>query len=262
MDNLPKKSLGQHWLVDEHALKEICDSANLSQTDTVLEIGPGQGALTKYLVKEVKQVIAVEFDLELAKNLKSRINSNNLTIINMDILKFDFSSLPTGYKLVANIPYYLTSHLFRGISESTNPPSSAVILVQKEVAERICAGPGQMSILSVSVQMYFEASLGLTVPASSFEPKPKVDSQVVKLHRLKKPLFESINQKQFFRIVKAGFSAKRKKLRSSLSGGLGIEKTQTEQLLSTAKIDPNLRAQNLSLQDWHKIYVAYAKIWN
>lgn len=262
MNEAPKKSLGQHWLVDDTALSSICQQANLTKNDTVLEIGPGQGALTKHLVQQVGLVIAVEFDDILAQSLKTRVKTDNLRVINQDILNFDFSSMPLGYKIVANIPYYLTSHLFRLITQSTNLPASAVILVQKEIAERICASQGQMSVLAVSIQVYFNASLGSIVPSSSFDPAPKVDSQVVILQKLPNSLVKNLDEKLFFRIVKAGFSAKRKKLRSSLSAGLGMEKLQAEQLLSMAEIDPNLRAQNLSLNDWHSLYHAYAKIWN
>ncbi len=257
---LPKKSLGQHWLADEQALKEICALADLNSKDVVLEIGPGQGALTKYLVRQAKQVIAVEFDSELAQLLPVRINATNLQVVNQDILKFDFSNLPPGYKIVANIPYYLTSHLFRILTQSTNSPLSAVILTQKEVAERICAGPGQMSVLSVSVQLYFKVRLGLVVPAAAFNPAPKVDSQVVLLNLRPAQLYENLNQKNFFRIVKAGFSNRRKKLRSSLSAGLAIDKTIADELLKIAGIDGNLRAQNLDLPDWHKLYKAYGKL--
>lgn len=260
MNQLPKKSLGQHWLKDEQALESICDTAELYPNDVVLEIGPGQGALTKYLVERAKQVIAIELDNNLANSLKNKITAENLTVINQDILKFDFSQLPNGYKIVANIPYYLTSHLFRVLSETSNPPASAVILVQKEVAERICAGPGQMSILSVSVQLYFETSLGLVIPAESFEPPPKIDSQLVVLKWRTQPLFKNVNEKEFFKVVKAGFSARRKKLRSSLSGGLAMNKTATDQFLSEADVNGELRAQNLSLKDWYKLYTTYAKL--
>lgn len=260
MNELPKKSLGQHWLKDESVLEAICGTAEINSNDVVLEIGPGQGALTKYLVKQAKQVVAIELDDNLAVLLKNKYTAENLTVINQDILKFDFSELPTDYKIVANIPYYLTSHLFRVLSESSNPPVSAVILVQKEVAERICAAPGQMSLLAVSIQLYFETSLGLVVPADAFEPPPKIYSQVIKLKWRKKSLFDQLNHKEFFKIVKSGFSARRKKLRSSLSGGLAMDKAATDKLLEEAGVNGELRAQNLSLQDWYKLQTTYAKL--
>lgn len=255
-DVIPKKSLGQHWLHDTATLQAICDSAEVSKDDTVLEIGPGLGTLTKLLVSQAKHVVAVEFDPILAANLDSRVSAANLQVVQQDILSFDLTSLPAGYKVVANIPYYLTSNLVRVLSESDNPPSTAVLLIQKEVAERVCAAPGSMSILSVTAQYYWEAGLGEVVPAAMFTPPPKVDSQVLVLHRHEWPLFEGVDAKQFFRLVKAGFSQKRKTLVNSLSGGLAISKDAAKTLLSAAKIEPNNRAQALSLEQWHDLYVA------
>lgn len=250
----PKKSLGQHWLKDEAALQAICSAGSLTKDDTVLEIGPGLGDLTSRLLKQAGRVIAVELDRGLADSLPA---SANLTVVQGDILQFDLSQLPPDYKIVANIPYYLTSNLIRVLGESTNPPLTAVLLVQKEVAERITAGPGHMSLLSVAAQLVFSAKLGVLVPAELFEPPPKVDSQVVILKRRPTPLFADLDSKQFFRLVKAGFSGRRKKLRSSLSAGLAIGKDQADRLLAAAEINGDLRAQNLSLQDWHKLYIAY-----
>jgi 16S rRNA (adenine1518-N6/adenine1519-N6)-dimethyltransferase len=253
-----KKSLGQHWLKDETALDAICQAADLSAPDTVLEIGPGLGHLTRKLVKAAGQVIAVEVDEALADGLV-KADIPNLKIINQDILKLDLSRLPEGYKVVANIPYYLTSSLIRILSEAANPPELMVLLVQKEVAERLAAAPGQMSLLSVSAQLYYEPGLGLVVPAELFEPPPKVDSCVIILHRRQPPLFQDLDTKLFFRIVKAGFAGRRKKLRGSLAAGLGIDKNQADELLKSAGISGDLRAQNLSLSDWHKLYTAVLK---
>jgi len=256
----PKKSLGQHWLKDEATLQAICDAANLKKTDTVLEIGPGLGDLTRQLVKRAGRVVAVEFDEALARGLGEVVPGDNLDIVQQDILKFDLTSLPAAYKVVANIPYYLTSNLLRTLSESPNPPLEITLLVQKEVAERVAAAPGQMSLLSVSVQLYYRPQLGPIVAAELFEPPPKVDSQVVILKQRPKPLFKDFDARLFFRIVKAGFAGRRKKLRGSLSAGLHITKDQADKLLSTAGISGDLRAQNLSLEDWHKLYIAYKSI--
>ena len=256
LDNIPKKSLGQHWLNDPTALEAITRAAEIKPSDIILEVGPGLGALTKYLTSQAKSVVAVEFDKALARKL-ARNKQDNLEVINQDILKFDLTQLPANYKVVANIPYYLTSNLLRILSESANPPATMVLLVQKEVAERICATPGDMSLLSVSAQLYYGCELGVIVPAEKFEPKPKVDSQVVILRWHKEQLFPVIDARKFFRIVKAGFSARRKKLRSSLAAGLRISKEEADQLLKTAGIDGNLRAQNLSLEDWHKLYLDF-----
>ena len=212
--NFPKKSLGQHWLNDEVTLNEIAATAEVGPDDIVLEIGPGLGSLTKILVGQARRVVAVELDEKLAKDLADRLPVSNLEIVSADILKFDLTSLPPDYKVVANIPYYLTSNLIRTLSESSNPPLVMVLLVQKEVAERIAAGPGQMSLLSVSVQLYYEPRLGLKVRAELFDPPPKVDSQVVLLTRRQLPLFPDLDTKLFFKLVKAGFSERRTKLQA------------------------------------------------
>lgn len=235
----------------------MADGVAAGQGDSVLEIGPGLGTLTEVLLERGATVTAVEFDHDLAVELPKRVQHNNLQVIKQDILSFDFTKLPQGYKVAANIPYYLTSNLLRVMCESPNPFSSAALLIQKEVAERVCAKAGDMSLLSVSVQFYCEATLGILVPAELFTPPPKVDSQILLLSYRQEPLFPGIDTKQFFRLVKAGFSQRRKKLRSSLSAGLAIEKPAAEQLLVQAGIDPNLRAQNLSLEDWHNLYLAH-----
>lgn len=252
-----KKSLGQHWLSDENTLEMICEAANLVHGDTVLEIGPGLGDLTRRLVKRATQVVAVELDAELAAKLAQEVPADNLIVVQGDILRFDLAQLPPAYKVVANIPYYLTSNLLRVLSESPNPPLEMTLLVQKEVAERICASPGQMSLLSVSVQLYYRPKLGPIVAAEMFKPPPKVDSQVVILQQRAKPLFNNLDSQKFFQVVKAGFAGRRKKLRSSLSAGLRISKDEADKLLKTAGIDGNLRAQNLSLEDWFRLYDSY-----
>lgn len=205
---------------------------------------------------------------------------DRIEIINADFLKFDLSSLPVGYKVVANIPYYITNKIIMKLLTAENKPSVAVLLVQKEVAERLAAEPGAMSVLSVAAQLYSEVCLGEIVPAKMFTPPPKVDSQVVILRPNKQPSLrarepkprtrsggsnpaldrhgdksprDDVRERIFFRVVRAGFSERRKKLRSSLSGGLGISKTEAEKLLKRANIDPNLRAQDLSLENWQTL---------
>jgi 16S rRNA (adenine1518-N6/adenine1519-N6)-dimethyltransferase len=254
-DPIPKKSLGQHWLNDPASLKAMCDAAEITTEDTVLEIGPGLGTLTKLLVEQAREVVAVEFDEYLAKMLPQRIQSSSLTVKQQDILSFDYTSLPADYKVVANIPYYLTSNLIRVLSETSNQPSVAVLLIQKEVAERVAAQPGAMSLLSVTAQFYWQTGVGPIIPAELFTPPPKVDSQILILERRPEPLFPDVDTTRFFRLVKAGFSERRKMLRSSLSGGMHISKPDAESLLKKAGIDPNLRAQALSLKDWHKLYL-------
>lgn len=250
----PKKSLGQHWLADETALAAMCDAADLTAKDIVLEIGPGLGTLTQLLVQQARQVIAIEFDLQLAAKLPKLVTADNLQVTAADILQFDLTHLPEGYKVVANIPYYLTSNLLQVLCESPNPPKQMALLVQKEVAERVAAKPGDMSLLSVSVQYYCTATVGMVVPAALFTPPPKVDSQILSLKYRTKPLFEGVDTKKFFQVVKAGFSQRRKKLRSSLAAGMRIDKPRAESLLHKAGIDPNSRPQELSLADWHRLY--------
>lgn len=245
-----KKSLGQHWLNDRQILDSICETASVQSSDKVLEIGPGQGSLTNVLLDKGAKVIAVELDTELADKLKQNFKSENLKIINQDILEFDLTSLPSEYKVVANIPYYLTSNLIRNLSESDNPPASITLLVQKEVAERICAKPGDMSVLGVSAQAYYECLLGRVVPPEKFTPPPKVDSQVVLMKLRSVPLFGPAYKKTFFRLVKAGFSNRRKTLLNSLSAGLHLEKASVIKMLKQVGINPSTRPQELSIDDW------------
>jgi 16S rRNA (adenine1518-N6/adenine1519-N6)-dimethyltransferase len=256
-----KKSLGQHWLYDEASLLAMCEAAELAESDTVLEIGPGLGTLTQFLVEGANRVVAVELDERLAHELPRRVKvdgipANNLEIISQDILRLDFTQLPPNYKVVANIPYYLTSNLIRVISETPNPPAAAVLLVQKEVAQRVAAAPGAMSILSVTAQFYWQASLGRLIPAELFTPPPKVDSQILILHRQTMPLFPDVEPKAFFRLVKAGFAQRRKTLLNSLSASLGLTREVTQTMCTQAGIDPQRRAQTLSLDEWHTLYEA------
>ena len=218
-----------------------------------MEIGPGRGSLTAPLLDRGAKVVAVELDARLAQDLQGKFKNQPFILNMLSILDFDLSSLPKNYKIVANIPYYLTNHLLRLLTDTPHKPSRAALLVQKEVAQRVTAKAGDMSILSVVVQFYYEVSVGQLVPAKLFQPPPKVDSQILILKSRAKPLFENVDTQKFFQVVKAGFSARRKKLRSSLSGGLRISKEQAENLLQSAGIDPNCRAQELSLLDWHHL---------
>lgn len=249
----PNKALGQHWLRDREVLAAIANDAHLTLDDTVLEIGPGLGTLTSELLRQAGKVIAVEFDRDLARKLPGQFPGTSLEVMSQDILSFDLTALPKGYKVVANVPYYITSKIVQALMTTTNRPSTAVLLVQKEVAERIAAGPGDMSILAISAQIYAEAHLGVDVPREYFTPPPKVDSQVVILTTRPQPLVAPKDEKKFFRVVKAGFGAKRKKLRSSLAGGLALSKQQVETMLSQAAISPDARAEDLSIADWCRL---------
>lgn len=254
------KSLGQHWLKDRDILAGIADDAELNSDDFVLEIGPGLGTLTSEIFRRANRVLAVEFDAELARKLPGQFPGKQLEVVNEDILQFDLSKLPAGYKVVANVPYYITSKIIEKLMTAENKPSTVVILVQKEVAERVAAAPGDMSILAVSAQVYAKARLGIEAPKEYFTPPPKVDSQVVVLETRSEPLVKAADERLFFRVVKAGFSAKRKKLRSSISAGLALSKQATDELLQAADVSPDDRAEDLSIDDWLRIMNHYKGI--
>ena len=258
------KSLGQHWLRDREILDAIAFSAEIEDGDFVLEIGPGLGTLTSSLLKftgKNGRVLSVEFDENLAKKLPAQFPGKNLEIINADFLDFDLSKLPKNYKVAANVPYYITSKIVEKLLTSENKPSVAALLVQKEVAERMAAKAGELSILAIASQIYAEVSLDILVPREFFTPPPKVDSQVVVLKSREHNMIEifnsknncEISEKEFFRIVKAGFAAKRKKIAKSLSANLAISKEQTAEILEKCKISPDLRAQDLNIEEWLKI---------
>lgn len=255
-----KKHLGQHWLHDRFVLDHIADEADVNGEDTVLEVGPGLGTLTSILLGRADKVISVEFDPDLARKLPGQFPGKSLKVVHSDILQYDTRDLPAGYKVVANVPYYITSKIIQKFMTDANRPSVVTLLIQKEVAERAAAAPGDMSILAVSAQLYADVSLGDIVPAELFTPPPKVDSQVLTLRTKEAELPDGVDEKFFFRVVKAGFSAKRKKLRSSLSGGLGLSKDAVDTLLSTLNISPDERAESLSVEDWKRLAEAYRAI--
>ena len=258
-----KSSLGQNFLFDQPTLKDIVSAANITSNDNILEVGPGLGTLTGHLLEEANSVTAVEFDDYLASNLinnLSKIYPNisqsilaKLKVENCDFLKFDLANLEKDYKVVANIPYNITSKIIKKLLTASNAPSLSVLLVQKEVAERLAAQPGKLSLLAISAQVFAEVKLGAKVPAHLFMPVPKVDSQVVILKKRPKPLVAKNEQDKFFQIVRAGFSEKRKKLHSSLATGLMTNKTKAKTLLVSANIDPNKRAQELTIDDWIRL---------
>ncbi|HIA91997.1 TPA: ribosomal RNA small subunit methyltransferase A [Candidatus Saccharibacteria bacterium] len=244
---MPNKSLGQHWLFDEPSLRAVADAGQVEAGDTVIEIGPGLGTLSEELLSRGATVTAVEFDSMLAADLQKKFSTEDISIVNEDILQFDFSKFK-NFKVVGNIPYYLTSKLIRNLLELKNQPTAIGLLIQKEVAQRIVAEPGKMSILSVAAQFYADCSLGPEVPAGLFTPPPKVDSQIVQL--IPQPTRDDIDNKQFFRVVKAGFGERRKKLVNSLSGGLHMPKDHIATIIESLGWGPNVRAQELSVDDW------------
>lgn len=266
MADLPfaKKSLGQHWLQDEAALEAMCAAAEIQMDDVVLEIGPGFGTLTQHLLDWEAEVYALEFDETLLPALRQKFSrataDNRFTALQGDIRSYDFSSLPTGYKIVANIPYYLTSNLIQLLSETPNPPTVAALLVQKEVAERVAAGPGAMSILSVTAQFYWNVTLDMKIPAKLFSPPPKVDSQILVMQRREQLAVPEADVKAFFRLVKAGFSQRRKTLLNSLSGGLQLDKQTVQTMCTGADIETGRRAQTLTMNEWRALYSAYSVV--
>jgi 16S rRNA (adenine1518-N6/adenine1519-N6)-dimethyltransferase len=255
-----KKSFGQNWLRDEYTLGLIVESAEIKPKDTVLEVGPGLGYLTNKLAKFADQVVCIEADQDLIPHLNHQFGAvSNIKIIQADILKYNLTKLPKDYLVVANIPYYLTSNLIRQLLESNNPPLRMVLMVQKEVAERIVATPGQMSVLSFSVQYYAEAKIIAPVSKELFEPIPKVDSAIIKIKRRQKPAFNA-DTKKLFRLVKAGFGERRKMLRNSLAGGLQLDSMRVEKLLQQSDIKPTTRAQELSMKQWQSLYEKFITI--
>ena len=256
----PSKGLGQNFLIDKNVLSKIIEAAALKPTDVVLEIGPGIGTLTQKLAKNCKKVIAIEKDKTMVKILSEILKDfNNIKIINNDVLKIENWDLIENcklkiknYKIVANIPYYITSPVIRKFLESENKPDFMVLMVQKEVAQRICAKPPNMSLLAVSVQFYAEPKIISYVSKNCFWPSPKIDSAIIKItphkivgHR------ESYNL--FFKVVKAGFSHPRKQLASNLSKQFKMPKEKTPEWLLKNKIDPKQRAETLSIEDWKNL---------
>jgi 16S rRNA (adenine1518-N6/adenine1519-N6)-dimethyltransferase len=250
----PKKGLGQNFLVDEKALARVTAAAELKPTDTVLEIGPGLGSLTRHLAEAAQRVVAVEIDQDLLPALEDTLQPyGNVEVIRADILAFDLVrqvNPPPGYKVVANIPYNITSAVIRDLLEALVRPERIVLTVQAEVAERIIAQPNDMSVLAVSVQFYSLPRIVARLPAGAFYPRPQVDSAVVQLDVRPSPAVPVDDVNQFFRVVKAGFSQKRKQLRNSLSGGLHLSNQQVDALLAQAGIDPQRRAETLTLDEW------------
>jgi len=250
------KGLGQNFLQDPLALEKIVSTAEIQPTDTVLEIGPGLGSLTRYLAVSAKEVVAVELDENLLPPLKAVLSSyQNIRLIHGDILKLSPNSLNLehDYIVVANIPYYITSAVIRHLLESESKPRRIVLTVQKEVAQRICAEPGDMSLLALSVQVYGQPRIATNIPANAFFPAPKVDSAVLVVDIYPSPLIEDDLLETFFKLIKAGFSQKRKTLRNSLSSGLHISPIKAAELLTQVNIDPQRRAETLSIEEWQTL---------
>ena len=259
-----KKSLGQHFLVDRGAISSIISAADLSENDLVVEIGPGRGALTRPLIERAGRVVAVEVDAVLAARLREKYTDRpGFSVIVEDAREVDIDELaPDGapYKVVANLPYYAASPIVRRFLEADGKPRLLVVTVQREVAQEMVAKPGQMGLLSVAVQLYGTPRIVATVPPRAFRPPPKVTSAVVRIDVLPEPAVAFDSADDFFRVVKAGFSARRKQLHNSIGRGLALEPETARALLADAGIDPTRRAQTLSLDEWAALYEEYSAV--
>ena len=259
-DLKPNKRLGQNFLIDPHYLNLVADAGKVTQQDTVLEIGAGIGNLTRLLGAQARQVIAVEIDADLIPILVDTCKDYpSVKVIHGDILAFEVKDLvgtPT-FQVIANIPYYITSKIIRHLMTGEAKPDRIILTVQKEVADRICAPPGKISLLSLSVLVFGKPSVLNKIPAGAFYPPPQVDSAIVKINMLPSPLIPIENLETFFLLARAGFSQKRKNLRNSLSAGLGLDKRSTEQLLQSVNIDFRRRAETLTIDEWKSVTTVY-----
>lgn len=245
------KSLGQHWLKDRDILQDIADFALYPDTEVAVEIGPGLGTLTSTLLKNFEKVIAIEFDQRLAENLPKSFPGKNLEVINQDVLTVDLASLdlPENYVVAGNIPYYITSPIIQKFLHAEHQPRKIVLLIQKEVAERLAAEQGDYSILGLSAQIYSKVTLGPVVDREFFTPPPKVDSQIVILEPYETPLASETTMS----LIKLGFIAPRKKLVSNLSMGLHLPKSQILEYFAEHHINENARPSDLSIEDWRAL---------
>ena len=252
----PHKGLGQNFLSDDNVLAGIADAAGIPEHAAVLEVGPGLGSLTRHLAARAGSVVAVELDKDLVPVLRKELaDCPNVEIVEGDILEFppDEYFKDGDYYVAANIPYYITSAVIRHLLEGKARPKQLALTVQKEVAERICAAPGKLSLLALSVQVYGKADIPMIIPASAFYPEPKVDSAVVRIELYDEPLIPAEEMDDFFELAKAGFGQKRKTLRNAFSSNLHLSSADTEAFLLKAGIDPMRRAETLSIPEWKQL---------
>lgn len=258
----PKKSLGQNFLHDPNALEKIVEIADLPPDAEVLEIGPGTGNLTRVLAGHAARVVAVEMDNRLLPILRVGFAATPaVELVHADILELDLAAIfdERPYYVVANLPYYITSAILRRLLENRPRPERIVITVQREVAERLVAAPGDLSLLGVSVQFYGHPQIAMRLNPAAFWPRPDVESAVVRIDVYPRPPVDVPDEKTFFRVVRAGFSQKRKQLRNSLGSGLGVGKAAADGLLSRAEIEGHRRAETLTLEEWAALARALAE---
>lgn len=247
----PVKMFGQNFLIDQSAIKKIIEAADLNPNNIVLEIGPGLGVLTQELAKGAKKVIAIEKDTKMVEILQESLKGfNNIEIIQGDALKMTDIQPVSSYKVIGNLPFYLTAPIIRQFLEAENPPQEMTLIVQKEVGQRICAKPPKMSILAVSVQIYSQPKVVSYISKKSFWPSPKVDSAIIKISSIRSSQSQGIDKDLFFKVVKAGFSHPRKQLINNLAEGLEMDKEKVRQWLLKNKIEPAQRAETLKIEDW------------
>jgi 16S rRNA (adenine1518-N6/adenine1519-N6)-dimethyltransferase len=266
-----KKQLGQNFLVDENILNGILNSANITSSDNILEVGPGLGALSQYLAEKAKRVIAIELDSKVIPLLKKNLTGyKNFEVIEGDFLKEDIESLigerflGEPYKIVANLPYYITTPILFRILELKTKPVNTIVMVQREVADRIVAKPGgkDYGILSINIQMFADVNIEAIVSRNSFIPKPNVDSAILKLFWREKPLYEIGDKKMFVKVVKAALSQRRKTLLNTITNiHPEMTKPLAEDLLNKCNINPQRRAETLDLEEFANLALKYQKIW-
>ena len=254
----PFKGWGQNFLINDGVLKKIIEAANIKLNDCILEIGPGIGTLTQELAKKAKKVFAIEKDSKMVEVLRKTLkNFKNVEIIQGDILKFQISNFKFSIKkVVANLPFNIASAAIRKFLESEKPPKEMILMVQKEVAQRICAKPPDMNLLAVSVQFYSEPKILFYVSKNSFWPKPKVDGAVLRISRIHTNL-PRIDTNLFFKIVKAGFSQPRKQLANNLSKELKLDKEKVKNWLLKNGIQPSQRADTLDIKEWINLVISF-----
>lgn len=256
----PRKGLGQNFLTDPVILDKVVQAAGVTADDVVLEIGAGLGSLTRHLARAAKKVTAVEIDQNLLPILREVLaGEQNVQVIPGDILTLDPAVIMDGepYIVVANIPYYITSAILRHLLTSVHRPQRLALTVQREVADRISAAPGDLSLLALSVQVFGTPHPVLRIPAGAFYPQPKVDSVTLRIDLHPEPIIPPEQLDSFFQLAKAGFSQKRKTLRNALSGGLGWKPERVNTLLQRIAIDPMRRAETLSLEEWRELTAIY-----
>lgn len=257
-----QKKYGQNFLIDPHVLEKIVNAARITGEDCVLEIGPGIGTMTQYLAESAREVVAVEIDRALIPILEDTLSAyDNVTVINEDIMKVDIQQLVQErnqgrpIKVVANLPYYITTPIIMNLLEKNVPLQSITIMVQKEVAERMQVGPGtkDYGALSLAVQYYARPEVVANVPANCFMPRPNVDSSVIRLTRYQQPPVEVSDEKHMFAVIRASFNQRRKTLANGLANGMRISREQVTEALEKLGLSPTIRGEALTLEQFAQL---------